>query len=183
MKHRPSKSERQQVGRGATTPRPACPGFAGGQAVCCDTTRLAKGGLAPRLRSPQKRRGGHFGPKPVADPRDAWLPPTRCTKAQRKQADVAAERAGVSLNAFVRLRMFGTAGPRAQRKPGEATKRLAQILGQMGKRGSNLNQIAHRLNMDELPALGELGAAIAEHRATCAAIMRALGLRPDANRY
>jgi Bacterial mobilisation protein (MobC) len=124
---------------------------------------------------PQPRR------RRVKDPRDAWLPATRCTKEQREQADAEAERAGMSLNAFMRWRMFGTPGPRSQRNPSEATKVLAQILAQMGKRGSNLNQIAHRLNLEEVPAPGELGEALAEHRECVAAIMRALGLRPDAD--
>jgi len=51
---------------------------------------------------------------------------------------------------------------------------LAQVLAQLGKSGSNLNQIAHRLHMDELARLPELADAIADHRACVAAIMRAL---------
>ena len=76
---------------------------------------------------------------------------------------------------------------------------LAQILGQMGKRGSNLNQAARALNEIAILAaegeggdrLGErigdivepLRQAITEHRECTAAIMRALGLRPDADHY
>jgi hypothetical protein len=69
----------------------------------------------------------------------------------------------------------------------------------MGKRGSNLNQAARALNEINLLAgdgessdrlaerveeMTELHRqAIAEHRECVAAILRALGLRPDADRY
>ena len=53
----------------------------------------------------------------------------------------------------------------------------------MGWRGSNLNQIARRFNIEDIPEPAELFDAIAEHRETCAAIMLALGLRPDADQY
>ena len=78
-------------------------------------------------------------------------------------------------------------------------KLLSQILGQMGKRGSNLNQgirALHQINIvagegetrDRLAELiDELAErhreAIAEHRECVAAILRALGLRPDADNY
>jgi hypothetical protein len=151
-----------------------------------------------RLRKGEAR-GRHFGARPVADPLDAWLPPTRCTRAQREQADAAAKDAGMSLNGYVRWRIFGNAGPRVHRNPTEATKLLSQILGQLGKSGSNLNQgsrALHTINIvagdgegrDRLAELvDDMGAlhreAIAEHRECVAAILRALGLRPDADHY
>jgi len=53
----------------------------------------------------------------------------------------------------------------------------------MGKAGSNLNQIAHRLNEYDFEGIPELQAmhakhqgAIDEHRAVCAAILKALGV-------
>ena len=52
----------------------------------------------------------------------------------------------------------------------------------MGKSGSNLNQIAHRLNEYDFEGIPELQAmraeheeALAQHRAVCEAIMAALG--------
>jgi hypothetical protein len=156
----------------------------------------------PAARAPAgrgTRRGRHFGPRPVADPLDAWLPPTRCTKAQRRQADTEAATAGMSLNGYVRLKMFGNAGPRVHRNPSEAMKLLAQLRGEMGRRGSNLNQGARALNeiailagdgegsdrlVERIDDMTELHRqAIAEHRECVAAIMRALGLRPDADHY
>jgi hypothetical protein len=152
-----------------------------------------------RRRKAETRRGRHFGPRPVEDPLDAWLPPTRCTRAQRDQADGAAKAAGMSLNGYVRLRMFGSAGPRVHRNPSEAIKMLSQILGQMGRPGSNLNQGSRALNQISIAAgegegrdrLAELieemaelhRQAIAEHRECVAAVLRALGQRPDADHY
>ena len=92
-----------------------------------------------------------------------------------------------------------SAGPRVHRSPSEATKLWRKILGQMGKRGSNLNQAARALNeinlvsqdgegrdrlAERIEEMVELHRqAIAEHRECVAAIMRALGLRPDADHY
>jgi hypothetical protein len=99
-----------------------------------------------RRRNGTTRRGRHFGPRPVDDPLDAWLPATRCTTAQRKQADALAAAEGISLNGLVRARMFGTAGPRVHRNPTALVKAAAQLVAQMGKGGSNLNQGVRALN-------------------------------------
>jgi Bacterial mobilisation protein (MobC) len=119
----------------------------------------------------------------VEDPRSAFIPPIRCTPAQRADAITAAERAGMSLGGFVRWRLFGTAGPRVRRRPSADAALLAQVLGQLGKRGANLNQIAHRLNLLDIPAPPEFEATVAEHRACVAAIMRALGLNRGADHH
>jgi len=144
------------------------------------------------------RRGRHFGPRPVADPRSARLD-IRCTPAVRAKAEAAATAAGISVAGYVAALINGQPGPRAHRNPSEATKMLAQLRGEMGKRGSNLNQGARALNeisilagegsghdrlaelVEEMVALHRQ--AIGEHRECVAAIMRALGLRPDADHY
>src|SRR5689334_21311074 len=83
-----------------------------------------------------RMKGRHFGPRPVADPLDAWIPATRCTKAQRKRAETEAAQAGVSLNGLVRIRMFETAGPRAHRaKPDRDRVLLAQMVAAQGRSG------------------------------------------------
>jgi hypothetical protein len=105
----------------------------------------------------------------------------------------------MSVSDYMHIALWGRPSPRARRAPTEATKALAQILGQMGKRGSNLNQAARALNeinlaagdgeardrladrIDEMRALHRQ--ALAEHRECVAAIMWALGLRPDADHY
>jgi hypothetical protein len=145
-----------------------------------------------------RRKGRHFGPRPVTDPRSARLD-IRCTPAVRAKAEAAARAAGISVAGFVAALIDVDPGPRVHRVPSEATKLLAQLRGEMGRRGSNLNQAARALNeiailagegegrdrlrerIDDIAEL--LRQAIAEHRECTAAIMRGLGLRPDADHY
>jgi len=101
-------------------------------------------------------------------------PAMRCTPGEYAQLAVAAERAGLTVGAFMRQQCLGTAGPRATRRPPVERAALAQILAQMGKCGSNLNQIARVLNSSGDAPLG-IPDAIADFRAVCAEIMRALG--------
>ena len=145
--------------------------------------------------APARKKGRHFGPRPVADPLDAWLPATRCTKAQREQADAEAGSAGISLNGLVRLRVFGQTGPRVHRNPTELIKAITQLAAQMGRRGGNLNQSSHAFNQialaapeatsrDRLADLLEEGmelyrVGIADHRSACADIERTFGGRGD----
>ena len=146
----------------------------------------------------RRRRGRHHGPRPVPDPRSAWLT-TRTTHAFLAKVRADAQAADMSVSDYMHIALWGRPSPRARRAPTEATKLLAQILGQMGKRGSNLNQAARALNeinlaagdgegrdrlahrIDEMMALHRQ--ALAEHRECVAAIMWALGLRPDADHY
>jgi hypothetical protein len=135
-------------------------------------------GDAPVVQSPGALRGGPKS-KPlrrrVADPRDAWLPPTRVTPALRDKVIADAAAAGLSYGAYMRARLDGTPGPRAKRNPGADMVLLAQLLGHCGKVGSNLNQIAYCLNSGEEVEHSKLDAAILEIRVVSAAIMRALG--------
>jgi hypothetical protein len=131
---------------------------------------------------PVPKRGRHFGPRPVKDPRSAWLT-TRCTPEFRASVIAAAEQAGLSVADYMHSRLGGKPGPRARRNPGADVVLLAKVLAQMGRAGSNLNQIAHRLNeydFDGIPQLlamrAEHDEALAEHRAVCEAILTALGV-------
>lgn len=96
-----------------------------------------------------------------------------CTPAERAQLDAAAERAGMSVSAFMRHQCLGTPGPRAVRRPSVERGALAQMLGQLGKCGSNLNQIARVLNSGGEPQ-GDIAEAIAEIRQAALAISREL---------
>jgi hypothetical protein len=100
----------------------------------------------------------------VPDPRCAWLPPTRVSPALRDKVIAEAAAAGLSLGAFIRARLDGSPGPRAKRNPGFDTVLLAKLLAELGKSGSNLNQIAHALNMEEEAQLPELRDALREQR-------------------
>lgn len=98
----------------------------------------------------------------------------RCTPAELAQLEAAAERTGLTVGAFMRQQCLGTPGPRAARRPPVERAALAQLLAQMGKCGSNLNQIARVLNSGgDVPE--HIPEAITEFRTVCAEIMRALG--------
>lgn len=101
----------------------------------------------------------------------------RCTDTEHKAIAQAAEQAGETVGAFMRRQAIGTPGPRAKRRPLKQTIDLAKLLANLGRPGSNLNQIARALNAGGGTAPGELAEAIAEFRAVIAEIMRALGRR------
>jgi hypothetical protein len=162
---------------------------------------------APEPPQPRRRNGRPVSTRPgsqvnrrprVTDPKDRVIT-FRCTAAEHELFETRAKAGGLAIGPYLRQRETGTAGPRSRRSPSEATKLLAQILGQMGKRGSNLNQAARSLNeinlvsrdgegrdrlADRIEEMVELHQqAIAEHRECVAAIMKVLGLRPDADHY
>lgn len=132
--------------------------------------------------APGKTRGRHFGSRRVADPKDCVIT-FRCTAAEHALIAGRAAEKGLDIGPYLRARETGSPGPRTRRKPGADATLLAKVLAQMGKAGSNLNQIAHRLNEYDFEGIPELQAmraehqgAIAEHRAVCAAILKALGV-------
>ena len=99
-----------------------------------------------------------------------------CTQAEFAAIHDAARAAGLSAAAYLRRQAIGAPGPRAIRRPPIERVELARLLGETGKLGSNVNQLAHAAN-----AAGDLPAAetLAETRAAVIAIrdalLRALG--------
>ena len=85
------------------------------------------GGISGRARSKTRAASGSIA---------------RCTPAQRQAMKTAAKEAGLSVAALICMRSLATNGPRARRNPGADTVVLAKLLAEMGKSGSNLNQIA-----------------------------------------
>lgn len=104
----------------------------------------------------------------------AWL---RLTPGERAQLDERAERAGMTVSAYMRHQCLGEAGPRAVRRPPVERAALAQLLGQLGKIGSNLNQIARALNTDR-QVLHDIGGTVAEVREAALAISATLRGKP-----
>ena len=76
----------------------------------------------------------------------------RLTPAERLAVEDAANRAGLTLASFARGQMLDGPQPRAVRRIPVERQDLARILGQLGKIGSNLNQLAKSANMDEATA-------------------------------
>jgi len=110
--------------------------------------------------------------------RDALLQ-VRLTAAERATLDAAAERAGLSLAGYARSTLLSAPPVRQARRPPVERAELARLLAQLGKIGSNVNQIARVLNSDgdTPPELAGVPEDIAIMRA---AIMAALGWQPGA---
>jgi len=104
----------------------------------------------------------------------------RLTLEERAAAEEAARRAGVSVASFARGQMLGGPPPRAARRPPVEKEKLALVLAQLGKIGSNLNQIARASNMG-LFTTGDYEALKEEVQGLTAArgaLMDALGRTP-----
>jgi hypothetical protein len=99
----------------------------------------------------------------------------RVSSVEWAQLEAAAELAGLSVGAYMRHQCLGTPGPRAARRPPVERAALAQLLAQLGKCGSNLNQIARVLNSGDQARPDDIAAAVAAFREACATITRTLG--------
>jgi hypothetical protein len=111
----------------------------------------------------------------VKDARKRFIA-VRCTDEERAVISEKATEAGLSIGAFLRKLALGDAGPRAVRRPPVEHKALAWLQGQVGKIGSNINQLTHAFNRDRiLPGFPELLAMREDIRQMRAALMKALG--------
>ncbi|MGS3139816.1 MobC family plasmid mobilization relaxosome protein [Aeromonas sanarellii] len=105
----------------------------------------------------------------------------RVTPDEKTAFLVRADKAGMAAAAFARAALVGDSGPRAQRRLPVDSAALRQVLGHLGKTGSNLNQIARYLNTGGgaetvLPDLREALDDLARIRSL---IYDALGREPD----
>jgi hypothetical protein len=115
------------------------------------------------------------GRRRVSDAKTSFIS-IRCTAKDHAVIDENATKAGLSIGAYLRVLALGTAGPRAARRPPVERKELAQLLGHLGKVGSNLNQLAHAFNRNgRVPAFAELNAMRQQVGEMRDALMMALG--------
>jgi hypothetical protein len=70
----------------------------------------------------------------------------RFSDAEFAQLIEKADQAGLARAAFMRAVALGQSGPRAQRRPPADHVALRRLLGELGRVGNNLNQIARALN-------------------------------------
>jgi hypothetical protein len=92
----------------------------------------------------------------------------RVTERDRDRIEKAAREAGLKIGGYLRALALGSAGPRAVKRPRVEREQLARILGEIGKIGSNVNQLAKWSNRDKSAASA---AELAEMRAYIA-VMR-----------
>lgn len=102
----------------------------------------------------------------------------RLTDQEFADAANKADRAGYPLATMFREAAFGHPGPRAQRRPPADHKALRQLLGECGRIGNNLNQIARSLNAGGWVNIPELTAACAAYLDISAGILAALDMAP-----
>ena len=115
------------------------------------------------------------GRRRVEDAKTSFIS-VRCTATERTTIDEAAAQAGLSVGAYLRALALGKPGPRARRRPPIERTKLAQLLGELGKIGSNVNQLAHAYNgKSRMPGLAELVAIRDEVARIRDALMTALG--------
>ncbi len=89
--------------------------------------------------------------------------------------DERAEAAGLSRSAYMRAAVLGHPGTRAVPRPPVEKKLLALAVGQLGRVGNNLNQLAHRANTGLPVSDAAIAPVLDELREVIAAIMKALG--------
>jgi hypothetical protein len=128
--------------------------------------------IAPRRNAPWTGR------RRVKDPK-ARLLTIRWSAEQYAAVSAMADQAGMPVGTFLRTLALGSPGPRATRKPPIERRELARLLGELGKIGSNVNQIAKAIHQTQnLPSWSELASIREDVTAMRAAVMTALGRDP-----
>ncbi len=92
-----------------------------------------------------------------------------------------ADKAGLTAAAFLRAAAIGNAGPRAQKKVPADAQALREMIGHLGKIGSNLNQIARYLHTggNAEVVLSDIRDVLADHARIRDRLYEALGKTPD----
>ena len=99
---------------------------------------------------PTRRRAPWGGRKRAANTKEKFIA-VRCTLDDHAFIGETAAQAGMSIGAFLRTVALGTAGARAVKRPRIEREQLAKLLGEIGKLGSNVNQIAKWANTERAP--------------------------------
>ena len=81
------------------------------------------------------------------------ITPIRWAADEFNAVAAKADKAGLTFGAFIRALGLGDAGPRARRSRPLNNQILVKVIGLHGKYGSNLNQIAYKLNANTQDAL------------------------------
>lgn len=127
--------------------------------------------MTEAARSPARS----YGKRKLPDARGKFVA-VRCSTAEHAALTAAALQAGLSVGAYLRATALGNAGLRAVRRPPVEKEALARLLGEIGKLGSNVNQIAHAVNATgDLPSWHELHDMTAAVQAMRGAVLQALG--------
>jgi Bacterial mobilisation protein (MobC) len=102
----------------------------------------------------------------------------RLSPDERAAIDEAADRAGLMTGSYARNTLLGAPAPRQVRRPAVERRELARLLGEFGKIGGNLNQLAKAVNTGVLVYTGEIDAVFGDLAEARDAILKALGRAP-----
>ena len=98
----------------------------------------------------------------------------RLSPEEQAKAHAIVDHTGLSLAAYIRQKVFGDPLPRAARRPTVNHRAVAQLLGELGKIGSNLNQLAKQANAGRYQE-SSIELALRDLRELRTACMQALG--------
>ncbi len=102
----------------------------------------------------------------------------RLSADERAAIDASAERSGLAIGSYAREVLLEAPSPRAVRRPPIERRELGRLLGELGKVGSNLNQIAKSLHTGILVYEVEIQRELDGLAAVREAILKALGRDP-----
>jgi hypothetical protein len=102
----------------------------------------------------------------------------RLTPTEHAEICDKAERAGLRAGSYARDVLLGAPAPRQVRRPPIERQELSRLLGEIGKVGSNLNQLARDANTGNSPEGGAILSVLASLVEVRTAILKALGRGP-----
>jgi hypothetical protein len=101
----------------------------------------------------------------------------RLSKDERAELEKRATAAGLTIGGYCKSVIFNSPPPRRSRRPPIDKIELARLLGEIGRLGNNLNQIAHKLHMESLIEIPELESALKDLAILRASVVMALGYK------
>jgi len=101
----------------------------------------------------------------------------RFLEAEYETIMARADAAGLSHASFMRACALGTEGPRARRSPTVNRVLAAQAIAELNKAGSNLNQIAHALNIGFQPEQEDVKESAEAVKQAALQILQAFGYK------
>lgn len=102
----------------------------------------------------------------------------RFNQQEAEAIRLIADKSGLSVGSLIRRALLDAAPPPSRRRPSVNYKAVAQVLGQLGKIGSNINQLAHAANLGRTQ-LNSIELALRDLTEMRTACLRALGHEPE----
>jgi len=128
--------------------------------------------------TPERKPAPWRGRPRTSDPKSRRIA-VRVTDDQWGKLDTKAAARGLKIGGYLRTVALGSAGARTMKRASAERVELARLLGELGKLGSNVNQIAKAFNSTgAVPTPPELTAMQTDIAAMRSAVMTALSCEP-----